>query len=460
LEKLIGSTNKETYPLDEQVEKITMAKSTGKTMKELVDLRQQSIFASNTHSTSFDSFDESVPQFEPIDVKVQVLGLVNGIAMETTHKESQKIHDGTSNGLGNVPVFAVVTGFNEIKRRNKVVATHLPSIPLETPASSIGKKHQYVAVWPADFDPQGNPTSCTTFARKMRKVPIKSLEGVQTNDTKTCMYTTEKLVLAISLMRGNEMITLGAVNVHYTGAETQSVQASLPVKVTKEAVKKVAADMKGVKVKKHSNRRAKKEKRSFVKAQSFKGDPGRSYRLDEDAVLTIMIQSLKKSKARQRSEAAKAAQQFSRDVVVDSVDSNAERRVFTQADVLLDLINSEDIANGRQMRHQEPFTPTHDNYDSGASTLESAPSDEEGGRGFQCYIDSSCSEDSDETEELVSVDAGTHGHLTSPALLSPYSMSLISSSKKYLRDEDSTARRKEHDWQQNSSTAKYICRNP
>ncbi|GFH59180.1 hypothetical protein CTEN210_15656 [Chaetoceros tenuissimus] len=229
---------------------------------------------------------------DEMEIKIQLLGLTNGIILETTSKETKKIKSGKSNLVGNEPVFAVVTGFHEVQAKEKtVIASHIPSLPIElhTGTKRRGNKIGMMALWPADFDTSGPATSTTTFVRKMNSKTIESLRDVQTNETQTLMYTTESLTLNISLMRGKEMITVGTCTVHFTGTETNSMQANLPIKTSRYAIGKAKCQIQGKKMKK----KYEKMKQKPMKAVSFKGDPHRSYRLDDDAILSILIQTSK-----------------------------------------------------------------------------------------------------------------------------------------------------------------------
>lgn len=302
-----------------------------KSSKRLVDARSRSILATATDSTSFDSLQGEY-LFETTKIKIQLLGLMNGIIMETTGREESRIKKKKTNLVGSEPVFAVVTGFNELPGgKNVVVATHVPSLPIEKQTVSNKKKHLLMAMWPTDFDPHGTPTSTVTFTRKVRKTPIESLSSVQTNGKTTCVYTTESLVLAISLLRGKEMITVGAVTVYFTGEENSSVQVNLPVKNTKYAVKKAVKQMKGKKLKKkHCINKIKP-----MKPVSFKGDHSRMYRLDEDATLSILLET---SKVTEEAEDIIQDNPSRYDIVVtDSQERTEVKTAITQEDILLDL---------------------------------------------------------------------------------------------------------------------------
>ena len=64
---------------------------------------------------------------------------------------------------------------------------------------------------------------------------------------------------------------------------------NLPVKVTKYALKKAVSQLKGEKMKKKHA----KSKLKPLKPVTFKGDPGRTYRLDEETVLSLLIETSK-----------------------------------------------------------------------------------------------------------------------------------------------------------------------
>jgi hypothetical protein len=236
--------------------------------------------------STFDSI-ENDPEFKTAKVAVTVLGIMGGIICETNGKAKKQIDNRNARVLGDMPVMAIVTGFNQTTS-TQVSATHVPSIPLSGKhiTRNNSKKFNVAAVWQTDSERLDEPQTQSTmsFNRRIKKMDIDThVEG----QSKRCMYTAEKLNLVISLMRGSEMITLGTCLVHFTGLETQLVQVSLPVKVTKDAVHRAVGLIKGIKVKKLS----KSDKRKRVKAISFKADPSRSYRLDEDASLSILLSS-------------------------------------------------------------------------------------------------------------------------------------------------------------------------
>lgn len=299
---------------------------------------------------------------------------MGGIICETNGKATKQIDSRNARVLGDMPVMAIVTGFNQTTS-TQVSATHVPSIPLsgKNITRNNSKKFNVAAVWQTDSERLDEPQTQSTmsFTRRIKKMEIDThVEG----QSKRCMYTAEKLNLVISLMRGSEMITLGTCLVHFTGLETQQVQLSLPVKVTKDAVHRAVGLIKGIKVKKLP----KSDKRKRVKAISFKGDPSRSYRLDEDASLSILLSS--------------------------------------------------QILNTRTQHNQSSPSDTKI-----GRTIEIQPSSSSSSYGKDSRQGSECSNESD---EIVAIDSSTRNILNLPNLGAPHTLSLIDSC--ILGDEMST----------------------
>lgn len=332
--------------------------------------------------STFDSL-ENDPEFKTAKISITVLGIMGGILCETNGKATKQIDKRNARILGDMPVMAIVTGFNQTTS-TQVSATHVPSIPLsgKNITRDDSKKFNVSAVWQTDSERLNEPQTQSTmsFSRRIKKMEIDThVEGQE----KRYMYTAEKLNLVISLMRGSEMITLGTCLVHFTGMETNQVQLSLPVKVTKDAVHRAVSLIKGVKVKKLP----KSDKRKRVKAVSFKGDPSRSYRLDEDASLSILLSSqIKEEKTQQTHSSA--------------IDTKV------------------------------------------GTTIEIQPSNSSASDGQQSTEGSECSNESD---ELVAIDATTRNILKLPNIGAPYTLSLIDSC--ILGDETST-------FQKNMGTSK------
>jgi hypothetical protein len=334
------------------------------------EARDQSIFPIGTESTSFDNDDGD---YHNIDIKVQVLGLMNGLIMETTKRETKRIKSKKSKLLGDEQVFAVVSGFSEVPSKRAVVATHLPSLEIETQGEpSDGKTHNLMAVWPADFDPNGNQTSSVTFTRKMKMTPIDSLAGVQKYNSRTCLYTTENLILAISLRKGNEIITLGTTMVHFTGREKNSTQTNLPVKTTKHSVKKAIAQMKGKKMKKKDE----KSKLKLMTPVSFKSDPSRSYFLGEDSVISMLIESKKSDEPSPEKE---EGGQSGKETIVEDVedtDAGTETIVEDVEDTDTAVENADDHRDGNEYDKEFDFTDMTPTFTQEDILLDLAISDE------------------------------------------------------------------------------------
>lgn len=338
-------------------------------------IQSEDASAIGTESSTFDSGVQSEDAFESTQIKIQLLGLTNGIVMETTGREDRRIKANKKKLLGDEPVFAVVTGYHEAQgtETKRIIASHLPSVPIEKQSGSKGKKHHLMALWPADFDPnQGTQTSSVIFTRKAKKAPIQSLKSVQQNNTKTRMYTTEILSLSVSLMRGTEIKTVGTVTVHFTGADSKPTQVNLPVKVTKYAAKKASAKMKGEKMKRKDCR----AKLKPLKSVSFKGDPTRSYRLDEDSVLSLVIET---SQTEDFHDTSIPKPDFSEKI------NQSDASCLTQHDILRDLVMSselldssdDDVSYDEDSDDEDSDDDSNDGGDS-----KSNPSDESSNDGF------------------------------------------------------------------------------
>ena len=322
--------------------------------------RERSIFPVGTDSTT-SSVGSNFEENKDISIKIQLLGLMNGIVMETNKKRTAKIKSNASKPLDD-EIFAVITGFNEAlpsSDKRRVIATHLPSLPLEVKETSVsGKEHNIMALWPADFDPNGNETSSVTFNRKMKREKINSLVGIQKHKSQTCLYTTENLVLAISIRKGAEIITLGTCNVHFTGSETKATQTNLPVKTSKNSVKKAIAQMKGCKLEKKNE----SKKQKSMKPVSFKSDSSRSFYLAEDTVLTMLLESAEQN---QCIEETNELDHSAQEIIIEDPYDLRNQDSLTQEDILIDLANSDDyVAHVAQLgsTHASTMDNVHPEY--------------------------------------------------------------------------------------------------
>ena len=220
--------------------------------------------------------DASVSEFQMMDVRITILGLMTGgIIMKTTRNEHQRIVSKKTSILGNVPLFAVISSTNRLDTSHSNVATsYLPSKMMQKPFQSSGKAHKFPAVWENDLGLSKNDTSSIKLSRRLKKSTIIAGIDKNDNDVRHYLYTAEKLDLNLNLMRGSEMITLGTISVFFTGQEAKKVQSNLPIKIFQNDIKK-GNGMNG----------------KGTTYQTFNGDKTRKYRLDEDSILSVLIQS-------------------------------------------------------------------------------------------------------------------------------------------------------------------------
>ena len=233
-----------------------------------------SITCATSHSTI--QSEGSATEFQMMDVSITILGLMTGgIIMKTTKNEHQRIISRKTPIHGNVPLFAVISSTNRLDSSYKNVATsYLPSKMMVKPFQSSGHAHKFPAVWQNDLGQGQNDTSSIKLSRRLKKSTIIAGIDKNDNDIRHYLYTAEKLDLSLNLMRGSELITLGTISVFFTGQEEKRVQSNLPIKIFQKDTKKGnGLNVKG------------------TKYQMFNGDKTRKYRLDEDSILSVLIQS-------------------------------------------------------------------------------------------------------------------------------------------------------------------------
>jgi len=179
-----------------------------------------------------------------------------------------------------VPITAVATFTTKV--HSSAMSTNLPSLPLGTPISYFGNLNRHVVSWPADFDPTGTELSTFKVSKFMKKelLSVGKIPGEDTNSVMS-IFVPEKLEIGIGLMRGSEMIAIGAATLVVTGEELIDTQVNLPVKTSKDAVKK------------HRRSGSKLFRKSpstkALKALSFPSAPTRKYKLDESATLRLLV---------------------------------------------------------------------------------------------------------------------------------------------------------------------------
>jgi hypothetical protein len=221
-------------------------------------------------------------QVRNVNITITVLGLTNGVIMKTNKNEEKKINRGDTSFLGDVrvPVVAVVSGFQEASNEQ----SHLPSMPLKSidlPPNSHPRIYEFMALWPAHHLEENNGSTLTFTRRIKRRRNNNFDEGYS--------YSNERLTLAVSLMKGCEIITLGQVNIPFYSESNVHVQ--LPVRTTASLVEQAAAEMKGLKfaTKKYPKRRIRKNKP--IKPLAFCDDPARTFQFHEDSMLSVLVQT-------------------------------------------------------------------------------------------------------------------------------------------------------------------------
>ncbi len=221
--------------------------------------------------------NSSTEEFRDVSITITVLGLTHGILMES------KKHDGNNcnlskNGdyLDQLPVVAVVSGLKEASNAQ----CHLPSLPLTKTKISYNlkpRKYEFIALWPnIAGQEQSNLTFTRRIKRKMRRKDNHS----------SYPYSNERLILAVSLMKGFEIITLGQVSIPFSFSDNK-VQTQLPIRTTLSHVQEAAAEIKGVKYKDPMFL----SRNRFVKPLSFTDDPERVFSFHQDSMLSATIQT-------------------------------------------------------------------------------------------------------------------------------------------------------------------------
>ena len=236
----------------------------------------------NNENDSFYICDEEkkdLEEFRHVNITISVLGLTHGILMESKNDE------GNLNGTAETslkrceysPVVAVVSGLKEASNTQ----CHLPSMPLKQTSISYSlkpRKYEFIALWP-NF--AGQEQSNLTFTRRIKR---KKKRG----DDRGYSFSNERLILAVSLMRGYEIITLGQVSIPFSLCD-EKVQIQLPIKTTLSHVQQAAAEIKGVKKCKDPMLRLTRNR--FVKPLSFTDDPDRLFNFHRDSMLNVVVQT-------------------------------------------------------------------------------------------------------------------------------------------------------------------------
>jgi len=182
-----------------------------------------------------------------------------------------------------IPITAVATFVSNAPNSTKLMSTNLPSLPLNTPVSAIKNINRHVVSWPADFDPTGSELSTFKFERHMKEelLSIGKMPGEE-NQSVMSIFVPEKFEIHLGLLRGSEMIKVGAATLVVTGEELMDTQVNLPVKISREAVKRDRNSRSKMFRKSSSNHKN-------LKAIPFPSAPSRKYRLDESATLRLLV---------------------------------------------------------------------------------------------------------------------------------------------------------------------------
>jgi len=236
-------------------------------------------------------------QFQMMHISISIL-VLEGLNMEcNTSKDQLKVNlsdardsIGPPSVIGNVPVTAVISCFKNISG-NRAIATHVPSLPLGIPKETLGKKnHQFIVRWPVDYDPCGDALSTFRCNRLMKKEYPTQCQHDQF-DTFAYGYDAEEIELNICLMRGSEMITLGAANLVVTGEEVKEITVDLPIDVTKGATKRNRKARSPSPLRRTGSKLfgSAKPSTKVMKSKSFPGDSRRKYKLSEHSMVRIRV---------------------------------------------------------------------------------------------------------------------------------------------------------------------------
>lgn len=224
----------------------------------------------------FDQKNEDLEEFRHVNITISVLGLTHGILMDSK-KDEENSNGSVETNLRkceNSPIVAVVSGLKEASNTQ----CHLPSMPLKQTSISHSlkpRKYEFIALWP---NIAGQEQSNLTFTRRIKR---KKRRGGYS-------FSNERLILAVSLMRGYEIITLGQVSIPFSLCD-EKVQIQLPIRTTVSHVQQAAAEMKGVKKRKDPMLRLSRNR--FVKPLSFTDDPDRLFSFHRDSMLSVVVQT-------------------------------------------------------------------------------------------------------------------------------------------------------------------------
>lgn len=110
-------------------------------------------------------------------------------------------------------------------------------------------------------------------------------------DTFAYGYDAEEIELNICLLRGSEMITLGAANLVVTGEETREITIDLPIDVTKAAAKRDRRARSPSPLRRTGSKifGSAKPSTKVMKAKPFPKDSRRKYKLGEHSMVRLRV---------------------------------------------------------------------------------------------------------------------------------------------------------------------------
>jgi len=196
---------------------------------------------------------------------------------------SVSTHDSNENS---VPVTAIVSFFKNVSSSDTSIASHLPSLPLKTPLEESPTKARFSALWPTDYDPNGNELSTFRCKRMMKKEIVAGHVDYGFDNDET-QYVPERIHFKVGLNRGSDIITVGAATMMITGDEINEVQVNLPISTIRKNVK--SNDSNGLSLKRNGSKLFSKSKNLKIKPKSFANDPRRKYSLHDNSCLKVMV---------------------------------------------------------------------------------------------------------------------------------------------------------------------------
>lgn len=235
----------------------------------------------SSQSTISDPFSiiSKSSSFQMMDITITV-DVMDGLVMEVKKMSGEP-------SLGTTPINAVISAMKNVSS-SRQIATHVPSLPLSLPSSNFsGKSHNLFVRWPADFDPHGDALSTFKFSRLMKKSPVLT----ESCSLSHLSFEPENIELAVGLMRGSEIITLGKANISIQGDEFEEMTVDIPICTAKDVVtsKKIRepSPMRG-----STDGNQSKKATKTLKPLSFSRDTKRKFHLNEHAMVRLHVKAV------------------------------------------------------------------------------------------------------------------------------------------------------------------------